>query len=282
MSVVGGIGNVGCHRPAGPHPYHVVHVFLGEVEAVGIPERGVAIHVGGGLGDVGISHPTDVAQGAKEGPGHGGCIEEQDCGLLDPVVREGPGDARWLGRSFNVRRGPEAPPRRVDGVVGIEGVDSDAIHVPGPPVVGGAKAGPSHAVVVVVGEGPSIPAVLHAYNDIPRIPAIGGLETLVRPTPPIHGGDHRMVRVLGVHANPAVTSAAAHRAAGGRDVRPSEGGGIELPDLARSVTVAVIIAHPKVPVGSQGALDGDHRGRPARNHGPVGTAIGRAVNVAVA
>ncbi len=282
LPVVGGIGRVGCHRSAGPHPHHVVHVQLGEVEAVGIPEMGVAVHVAGGLGEVGIPHTGDISQGAEEGPGHGGCVEEQDRGLLNAVVREGPGDARRLGRGFDIRRGPEASPRRIDGVVGIEGVDPDAVHVPGAPVVGGAKAGPSYPIVVVVGVGARIPTVLHVCNDVPGSPAVGGLESLVGPAPPIHGGDHRVVRVLGVHADPAVTAAAAPGTVRGGHIGPGQRAGVELPYLAGSVIVAVVVAHPKVPVGPQGALDGDHVGRPARNNGPTGPAVRGTINVAVA
>jgi hypothetical protein len=202
--------------------------------------------------------------------------------LLDAIIREGPCHTRRLDRGQNIRTRPKPPTRRVDGIIGIEWVDLHAVHVPRAAIVGPAKPGPCHAVVVVNGERARIPAVLRIRDDVPRPTTIGGLETLVGSTPPIYGRDHRVLGVLGVHTDTAVTARPTSRTIGRGHVGPSEGGGIQFPNLSGLVISAVVIAHPEGAVASEGTLHRDHTGRPARDHRPVGAAVRRAVDVAVA
>jgi hypothetical protein len=76
LSVVGGKSGVRSDRIAGAHPGNVIRAVFGKVEAKGVSKGRVAIVRRGGLGDVGIAHPADVAKGAEECTGLGGGIEE--------------------------------------------------------------------------------------------------------------------------------------------------------------------------------------------------------------
>jgi hypothetical protein len=282
LSVVGGKSGIRSDRIAGAHPGYVIRAVFGEVEAKGVSKGGIAIVIRGGLGDVGIAHPADVAKGAEKSTGLGGGVEEEDRSLFDPIVREGPCHARRLDRGQNIRTRPKPSTRRIDGTVRIERVYFHAVHVPGAAIVGPAKPGPCHAVVVVNGVRARIPAVLRIRDDVPSPPTIGSLITLIRPPPPIDGRNDRVLGVLGVHTDTAITARPTSWTIGRGHVGPSEGGGIQFPNLSGLVISAVVATHPESAIASEGTLHRDHTGRPARNHRPVGAAVRRTIDVAVA
>ncbi len=284
LAVIRRVGAVRRDGARVSNPHQRIGGGFGEIDAVRIGEFGGTVHSKrGGLCQVGMAHTADIAESAEKNPAGRRSDHVRHRGFFQAVVGEGPGDGGRRGVE-DIRAAPNPAARRVDGVVGIEGVDLDIPLPASSSSVGSAEKGPFSAVEVVRGERSRVPTDVLVSDGGPCAPGVCGIEDFVRPAPPIQGGNHHMADAFRVHANPAVTSASAGWARRG-DIRPGQGGCVQLPNLPGGDVVgavsAAVINDPQSSVGSEGGVGSDHVGGAAGDEGPTGAGVRGPVEIAV-
>ncbi len=284
LTVIRRIGSVRRDGARVSHSHQRIEGGFGEVDSVRIGEFGGTVHSQrGGLCQVGMPHSADIAESAEKNPAGRRGDHVGRRGFFQAVVGEGPSDGGRRGVE-DIRTAPNPAASRVNGVVGIEGVD---LHVPLPArasSVGSAEKGPFRAVEVVGGERRRVPTDVLVSDGRPSAPGVRGIEDFIRPAPPIQGGNYHMADAFRIHTNTAIAAVSAGRPRRG-DIRPGQGAGVQFPnlpggDVVRTVT-ATVINDPQSSVGSEGGVGSDHVGGAARDESPVGTGVRGPVEVAV-
>jgi len=191
LSVVRGKNHIGHGGPAVSNAGYHIGIVFSEVEAIGIGKGGIAIHTGrGGLGQIGVAHPSDVPESAEENSARRRRVDGQDRGFLKAVILEGPSDSRGLSSGSDIGTVPNPAARRVNSVGRIKRINSYVALPTHSSCVSPAKKCPLGRVDVVIGEGARVPARVHVANDRPGTAAIGGAINVVGPAPPVEGCNH--------------------------------------------------------------------------------------------
>ena len=124
--VISGVSHVRSGSSAVPRSKDNVRIRLGEIDSIVVRKRGIAIHAASGrLVQVGVAHPRDVPKRTEENSPGGGGVHIGNRLFLNAVIFKNPGHASWLGSRRDIGTVPNPAAGRVNGVGGIEGVNSD-------------------------------------------------------------------------------------------------------------------------------------------------------------
>ena len=124
--VISGVSHVRSGSSAVPRSKDNVRIRLGKIDSIVVRKRGIAIHAASGrLVQVRVTHTGDVPKGTEENSPGGSRVHVGNRFFLNTIIFKNPGHASWLGSRRDIRTVPNPTPGCVNGVGGVEGVNSD-------------------------------------------------------------------------------------------------------------------------------------------------------------